>query len=76
MNRFDVMDERTLLQMQEEEKQKNALAQMMRYGSPGKLPVRQAPYEPMTFMEQLQQAYDGLMNPPKTMRNRTIGIRG
>lgn len=51
MDRYSLMDERELLRMQEEERQKNALMQMMRYGSPGKLPVRKAPYQPLSLME-------------------------
>lgn len=76
MDRYDLMDERELLQMQEEEKRKNALMEMMRYGSPGKLPVRKAPYQPLSLMEHLQRAYEGVWEEPKAKLIKTMAVRG
>lgn len=75
MDRYQMMDEQELLQRQEEERKKNALLEMMRSGSPGKLPVRKAPYQPMTLMDQLRQAYEGMTQDPR-QQSSVWGVRG
>ena len=76
MDRYSLMDERELLRAREEEEQKNALLQMMRYGAPGKFPVRKAPYQPLTLMDHLRRAYEGAWEEPKTHIIKAMAVRG
>lgn len=76
MDRYELMDEQELLRRQEEERQRNALLEMMRVDVPGRrLAARKTPYQPMSLLEHLQEAYRGITEVPTT-KMRTIGIRG
>lgn len=76
MDRYELMDERELLQRQEEERQRNELLEMMRAGIPGRrLPMIPSTRKRWTLMDELRNAYDGLTKEPPR-RSVPGAIRG